>query len=108
MEEKALGPSPLREAATFPTQADHVLVVFFFIRGGPGGCIKGPRQIFLDLKRPWVTETSESKTRDMGGWGQVYLCDFEQLKHFTDYTVFNVHFFPQIFEGKIRMHIIHG
>ena len=28
---------PLREAATFPPQADHVLVVFFFIRGGPGG-----------------------------------------------------------------------
>ena len=28
---------PLREAATFPPQADHVLVVFFFIRGGTGG-----------------------------------------------------------------------
>ena len=27
---------PLREAATFPPQADHVLVVFFFICGGPG------------------------------------------------------------------------
>ena len=43
MEKKALGPSPLREAATFPPQADHVLVVFFFIRGGPGGCVKAPR-----------------------------------------------------------------
>ena len=27
---------PLRETATFPPQADHVLVVFFFIRGGHG------------------------------------------------------------------------
>ena len=27
---------PLRETATFPPQADHVLVVFFFIHGGPG------------------------------------------------------------------------
>ena len=35
---------PLREVATFPPQADHVLVVFFFIRGGPGGCVKAPRQ----------------------------------------------------------------
>ena len=43
MERKALGPSPLREMATFPPQADHVLVVFFFIRGGPGGCVKAPR-----------------------------------------------------------------
>ena len=29
MEGKALGPSPLRETATLPPQADHVLVVFF-------------------------------------------------------------------------------
>ena len=28
---------PLREAATFPPQADHVLVVFFFVCGGTGG-----------------------------------------------------------------------
>ena len=28
---------PLREAATFPPQADHVWVVFFFVRGGTGG-----------------------------------------------------------------------
>ena len=28
---------PLREAATFPPQADHVLVVFFVICGGTGG-----------------------------------------------------------------------
>ena len=40
---KALGPSPLRESAISPPQADHVLVVLFFIRGGPGGCIKAPR-----------------------------------------------------------------
>ena len=43
-ERKALGPSPLREAATFPPQAGHVLVDLFFIHGGPGGCIKAPRQ----------------------------------------------------------------
>ena len=43
MEGKDQGPSPLREAATFPPQADHVLVVFFFIRGGPGGSVKAPR-----------------------------------------------------------------
>ena len=34
---------PLREAATFPPQADHVLVVFFFIRGRPECCVKAPR-----------------------------------------------------------------
>ena len=28
---------PWRETATFPPQADHVLVVFFFVRGGTGG-----------------------------------------------------------------------
>ena len=37
MEGKALGPSPLRESATSPPQADHVLVDLFFIHGGPGG-----------------------------------------------------------------------
>ena len=39
---EALGPSPLREAATFPPQADHVLVVLFFIHGGPGAMLKPP------------------------------------------------------------------
>ena len=43
MERKTLGPSPLRELATSPPQADHVLVVLFFIHGGLGGCIKAPR-----------------------------------------------------------------
>ena len=33
---------PLREVATFPPQADHVLVVFFFIHGGPGGASLKP------------------------------------------------------------------
>ena len=41
-EREALGPSPLREVATFPPQADHVLVVFFFIHGGPGGASLKP------------------------------------------------------------------
>ena len=45
MERKTLGPSPLRELATSPPQADHVLVVLFFIHGGLGGCIKTPRQV---------------------------------------------------------------
>ena len=44
MEGKALGPSPLRESAISPPQADHVLVDLFFIRGRPGCCVKGPRQ----------------------------------------------------------------
>ena len=36
---------PLRETATFPRQADHVLVVFFFCRGGTwGAALKPPRQ----------------------------------------------------------------
>ena len=48
MEGKALGPSPLREAATFPPQADHVLVVFFFGRGGTwGAALKPPNTGFL-------------------------------------------------------------
>ena len=38
---------PLRETATFPPQADHVLVVFFFIHGGPGGCVKAPQQLSI-------------------------------------------------------------
>ena len=42
MEGKALSPSPLREAATFPPQADHVLVDLFFIRGRRGCCVKAP------------------------------------------------------------------
>ena len=33
---------PLRETATFPPQADHVLVVFFFIRGGTWGAALKP------------------------------------------------------------------
>ena len=33
---------PLREAATFPPQADHVLVVLFFIHGGPVAVLKLP------------------------------------------------------------------
>ena len=42
MEGKAQGPSPLREEATFPPQADHVLVVLFFIHGGPVAVLKLP------------------------------------------------------------------
>ena len=42
MEGKALGPSPLREWATSPPQADHVLVVLFFIHGGWGGAALKP------------------------------------------------------------------
>ena len=42
---KGSGPFSFERLATFPPQADHVLVVFFFIRGGPGGCIKAPRQL---------------------------------------------------------------
>ena len=41
---------PLRETATFPHQADHVLVVFFFIRGGTwGAALKPPRQFNPDF-----------------------------------------------------------
>ena len=39
---------PLRETATFPPQADHVLVVFFFIRGGTwGAALKPPDTEFF-------------------------------------------------------------
>ena len=48
---EALDPSPLREAATFPPQADHVLVVFFFGRGRPGGCVKAPRHSILKQRQ---------------------------------------------------------
>ena len=49
---------PLRETATFPPQADHVLVVFFFVRGGIGGAALKPPDIwrpnrdFQDLHGP--------------------------------------------------------
>ena len=39
---------PLRETATFPPQADHVLVVFFLRPWwNLGGCVKAPRHICL-------------------------------------------------------------
>ena len=44
MERKALGPSPLRERATSPPQADHVLVDLFFIHGILGRYVKAPQQ----------------------------------------------------------------
>ena len=37
---------PLRETATFPPQADHVLVVFFFVRGGTWGAALKPPDNF--------------------------------------------------------------
>ena len=37
---------PLRETATFPPQADHVLVVFFFGRGGTWGAALKPPDIW--------------------------------------------------------------
>ena len=41
---------PLREAAIFPPQADHVLVVFFFIRGGTwAAALKPPTDTLLHL-----------------------------------------------------------
>ena len=43
----------LRETATFPPQADHVLEVFFFIRGGPGGCIKAPQHLLTKNSGLW-------------------------------------------------------
>ena len=58
MEGKDQGPSPWRESATSPPQADHVLVDLFFIHGihaGPGGggggaALKLPdRSLFIHL-----------------------------------------------------------
>ena len=49
---------PLRETATFPPQAAHVLVVFFFGRGGTWGAALKPPNIwrldrdFQDLHGP--------------------------------------------------------
>ena len=48
MEKKDQGPSPLERLATYPPQADHVLVVFFFIHGGTGGAaLKTPDKFTL-------------------------------------------------------------
>ena len=42
---------PLREMATFPPQADHVLVVFFFGRGGTwGAALKPPDNAYVQGK----------------------------------------------------------
>ena len=50
---------PLREAATFPPQADHVLVVFFFGRGGTwGAALKPP-----DIWRPEQGLSGPARTR---------------------------------------------
>ena len=41
---------PLREMATFPPQADHVLVVFFFGRGGTwGAALKSPDKLLPQI-----------------------------------------------------------
>ena len=45
MEKKDQGPSPFREATTFPPQADHVLVVLFFIVADRGAALKPPRHL---------------------------------------------------------------
>ena len=55
--ERGSGPfSPLREAATFPPQADHVLVVFFFGRGGTwGAALKPPdKKELLHFRTTWM------------------------------------------------------
>ena len=46
--EKGFGPFSFERSATFPPQADHVLVDLFFIHGRLGGCVKAPRQ-----SSPW-------------------------------------------------------
>ena len=43
--EKGSGPFSFERSATFPPQADHVLVDLFFIRGGQGCCVKAPQQV---------------------------------------------------------------
>ena len=47
---KGSRPFSFERSATFPPQADHVLVVLSFICGGPGGCVKAPRQRWTHLK----------------------------------------------------------
>ena len=61
MEGKALGPSPLREAATSPPQADHVLVDLFFIHGGWGGLRQSPPTPY-DLTFKWNLINNNKKT----------------------------------------------
>ena len=51
---------PLRETATFPPQADHVLVVFFFGRGGTWGAALKPPNI-------WRTEQGPEDFQDLQG-----------------------------------------
>ena len=41
------GPFLFKRSAISPPQADHVLVVLFFICVGPGDCVKAPRQYGL-------------------------------------------------------------
>ena len=48
MEEKALGPSPLR-LATSPPQGDHVLVDLFSSMADEGLCGKAPPQVMKHL-----------------------------------------------------------
>ena len=59
--ERGSGPFSFERLATFPPQADHVLVVFFFGRGGTwGAALKPPRHLapeqgpedFQDLHGP--------------------------------------------------------
>ena len=49
---KGSGPFSFERWATFPPQADHDLVVFFFIRGGTGGAaLKLPDNIGRDMNK---------------------------------------------------------
>ena len=51
---------PLRETATFPPQADHALVVFFFVRGGTWGAALKPPDI-------WCPEQGPEDFQDLHG-----------------------------------------
>ena len=46
---KGSGPFSFERSATFPPQADHVLVDLVFILGGPGGAALKLPDIFLHL-----------------------------------------------------------
>ena len=48
--EKGSGPFSFERLATFPPQADHVLVDLFFIHDRPGGCVKAHRQYTYDVE----------------------------------------------------------
>ena len=84
---KGSRPFYFERLATFPPQADHVLVVLFFIRGRPGGCIKAPDRLLLK-----ITKISDNHAFTTAGFKLIFLKKYKTLR---------IYFVVQTFPAEI-------